>query len=738
MAPGQTDRPYPLNRAVGALGTLLLVTALTALGATDAAAAPRHKTPTPTITDRPAAQTNARSATFRFTDSLDGVSFSCALDHLAYSPCTSPTTYSGPLASGPHSFRVRATAPGHTRSRAARAGWTVDLVAPPAPTLSGIPTPSPTGQTGATLTLSDAEHDVTFLCALDNADPAKCTSPVTLTGLTDGVHTFSVLARDPAGNLSPATRRSWQVDGTAPPVPTITTGPADPTDQTSATFAVADLDPSATLTCSLDGGTYAPCGPTATYISLATGPHTFDLRASDEVGNHSDAPQFGWTIDLTAPTPPSIDSGPAAITDDPVGSFTFTLPAGATQLRCSLDGAAYADCASPFSTPSLADGPHSLLVLARDAVNNESGATPWNWTVDTVAPTAVVTAPRSLRATVTATFSEPVHGVTSSSLMVRVAHTTVNRAARLTCHTADAISAPCGEGPVTIAKLKLRKALTPGQKYVVIANPAGHATIADPAGNRVARTAKPFRALTHIQENSAAARYAWGTVHAAAAYGGSYRTERNAGASATYRFTGAAITWYTATGPKQGIARVYLDGVRKPNVNNYAAAPGYKVPHTLSGLGSGRHTLRIVATGRKGAANGRGTFIAIDAVKVPHHTVMKNPTLKYKWRFAAVTTASGGGVALTNVAHDSTSLTFKGKSIAWYTSTGRNRGIAKVYLDGRLRATVDLYRATKSFGVRRLIGNLKNAVHTVRIVVTGHHRAAATGSVVVLDRWVVG
>jgi hypothetical protein len=59
-------------------------------------------------------------------------------------------------------------------------------------------------------------------------------------------------------------------------------------------------------------------------------------------------------------------------------------------------------------------------------------------------------------------------------------------------------------------------------------------------------------------------------------------------------------------------------------------------------------------------------------------------------------------------------------------------------VDGKLRATVDLYGSTTKYGVRRSIGNLKNAVHTARIVVTGKHRHAATGSVVVLDRWVIG
>src|SRR5690349_19896774 len=102
MARVRSDLPVVLNRGVRGVGALLLATGLMALAATDAAAAPRHKTPTPTITDRPAAQTNVRSATFAFTDALADAAFSCSLDNQAYSACTSPITFAGPLAARTH------------------------------------------------------------------------------------------------------------------------------------------------------------------------------------------------------------------------------------------------------------------------------------------------------------------------------------------------------------------------------------------------------------------------------------------------------------------------------------------------------------------------------------------------------------------------------------------------------------------------------------------------------------
>jgi hypothetical protein len=807
------------TRAAAALATLAL---LLGVVSTNASAAPsKKKVPAPTITSKPAALTNARTATFAFTDSLAGVKFSCAIDKSAYAACTSPKTYAGPLAAGSHSFRVRATMANHPPSPTVSVNWTIDLTAPAAPVLSGIPSPSPTNRTDATLTFSDADLGATLLCSLDGTAAAPCTSPKTVTGLRDGTHTFAVTARDAAGNVSRATSGSWTVDTIPPAAPKITTGPADLTNQTSASFAVAEEDETATLTCSLDGGAFSSCGPQVAYTSLVEGTHTLDLRATDAAGNHSDV-QFSWTVDLTAPTPPSIDSGPGADTNNPVATFTFTMPASATALECKLDDAAsYSDCVSPFSTPTLADGSHTLRVRARDAASNESGVTPYNWTVDTtppagptvtgpaaltnrttaqftvtdaddtatftcrldggaaapcagsatysslvngshtltvtatdpagntasavyswrvdtIAPSAALGAPAWLTSAATATFSEPVKGVSTSSLALRIVNSTADLRATLTCRAAGGAAVSCAAGPVRTATLRPANPLMPGQQYAVVANPSGHATVADLAGNHLAGTSKKFRASTTVQENSVAATYAWRGVRATSAFGGTYRTAHAANASVAYQFTGTGITWYTVKGRNQGVAYVYVDGVKKATVNNYGTATAYKVGRTVSHLKNAKHTLRIVVAGRKGATKGTGTYVSVDAVKVAGHAVVNSPALSSKWRFAAVKSASGGQVAVADLAGETASMRFKGTSIAWYTSTGGNRGIAKVYVDGALKGTYDLYGSTTRYGVRRAIGNLTNAVHTVKIVVTGAHRAGARGSVIVLDRWVVG
>src|SRR5207237_5261961 len=56
------------------------------------------------------------------------------------------------------------------------------------------------------------------------------------------------------------------------------------------------------------------------------------------------------------------------------------------------DGAAPASCSTPKSYTGLPDGLHTFQVKATDAAGNTGTAASFTWTVDTVAPTASITA----------------------------------------------------------------------------------------------------------------------------------------------------------------------------------------------------------------------------------------------------------------------------------------------------------------------------------------------------------
>ncbi|PYV78310.1 MAG: hypothetical protein DMG96_08305 [Acidobacteria bacterium] len=136
---------------------------------------------------------------------------------------------------------------------------------------------------------------MSFLCQLDSSAFTACSSPATYSGLSQGSHTFSVKARDAAGNQSAAASFTWTVDTTVPP-PTITSTPANPTNQTSATFSFTDTEAGVSFLCQLDGGAFSACPSPQSYSGLSLGNHTFSVKAQDAAGNQSGAASFTWTV----------------------------------------------------------------------------------------------------------------------------------------------------------------------------------------------------------------------------------------------------------------------------------------------------------------------------------------------------------------------------------------------------------------------------------------------------------
>ena len=80
-------------------------------------------------------------------------------------------------------------------------------------------------------------------------------------------------------------------------------------------------------------------------------------------------------------------SGPMSPTNDTTPTFSFTSTEAPPDFECNLDGAGFADCASPFTTPALGDGSHTLEVQALDATLNPD-PTPLSvmFTVDATPP----------------------------------------------------------------------------------------------------------------------------------------------------------------------------------------------------------------------------------------------------------------------------------------------------------------------------------------------------------------
>jgi hypothetical protein len=77
------------------------------------------------------------------------------------------------------------------------------------------------------------------------------------------------------------------------------------------------------------------------------------------------------TVDRAAPDT-FIDSGPSegGTTSDNTPQFTFSGSGGATAYECSVDGAGFTPCSSPYTTGTLSNASHTFRVRARDAAGN--------------------------------------------------------------------------------------------------------------------------------------------------------------------------------------------------------------------------------------------------------------------------------------------------------------------------------------------------------------------------------
>jgi len=334
--------------------------------------------PVPSITGGPTGLVNTTSATFDFTLSGDAVGATCALDNATPASCTTGTSYSS-LSQGAHTFSVRSVDPAGNASAAAIRSWTVDSVPPS--WFGWWNVPQWVSASSSAFFQWQPDASATYACTLDTSPVSCSSSSASLNGLTEGSHTFAVVASDGAGNTS-GDSYTWTVDLTNPDPPAITGKPDVSTTATTASFTFAS--PSSDVSyylCRLDTGGEFWCNGSQEYSSLAAGAHTFTVKTVDQAGRQSTATTYEWTIAVGVP---SLTGGPTGLVNSRTAAFTFTGLEGAT-FACSLDGATPASCVSGVTYTDLGDGAHTFAVTQTKNGATSSAATR-EWTVDATAP----------------------------------------------------------------------------------------------------------------------------------------------------------------------------------------------------------------------------------------------------------------------------------------------------------------------------------------------------------------
>jgi GH25 family lysozyme M1 (1,4-beta-N-acetylmuramidase) len=245
-----------------------------------------------------------------------------------------------------------------------------------------------------------------------------------------------------------------------------------------------------------------------------------------------------------------------------------------------------------------------------------------------------------------------------------------------------------------------------------------------------------FDSVVSVEQDGPGTACDWGRAALPGAIGGTYRWERRAGASATYAFTGGAVTLFTVSGPGMGKARLSIDGSVVGTFDGYAPTVATNVRHRFTQLGAGPHTFTVEVLGtRRPAAT--GTRVAVDALRWGGRTHAEPKPETVAWAEGASASASGGTYAISDAAGAYARLRFQGTGVSLRTLRGPAMGRAEIWVDGALLRVVDLYSPAATFVTTRLAAGLVDGSHTARIVVVGTHRSASSGSRVAIDRWLV-
>jgi len=177
--------------------------------------------PDTVIDSSPANATNSSSATFAFHATASGASFSCAIDGGAPASCQSPVTYSG-LADGNHTFSVTASTSAGTDPSPATDSWSIDTVAPTAPT--GLTASAPSS---ALVNLSwNAASDANGVSSYDikRNNQVIASASGSATSYADATvspatgYIYQIIAHDPAGNSAPSNYTGVTTPGSSAPV----------------------------------------------------------------------------------------------------------------------------------------------------------------------------------------------------------------------------------------------------------------------------------------------------------------------------------------------------------------------------------------------------------------------------------------------------------------------------------------------------------------------------------------
>jgi hypothetical protein len=344
----------------------------------------------------------------RFTFAASETSnFLCSVDRADFKVCESPVSVSN-LTEGNHWFEVRATDLAGNMGAIISSDWTTDYTAPQLTLGPLTPAAGLTNAQSASVEFSTNEPSTT-VCQWDDSAPVLCESPFLSAFQNDGIHQLTVIAKDRVGLSSNPIIIQWNSDSTAPVLSFNQMLPSTETNLNSSNFSASfNSSEEMSLSATLNGVAIEPLTNPIVLQNLTEGNYTLQVSGFDSAGNFSNAITHGFVVDLTAPTV-TITSNGAGLSNLDSRSFEFSA-SETVSYRCSLDEAGYETCESPVNYSGLADGDHTLAVIATDMAGNTKSQSA-SWTVDTTAP-QTLEAHNQISSSITFSFSSSENGAT--------------------------------------------------------------------------------------------------------------------------------------------------------------------------------------------------------------------------------------------------------------------------------------------------------------------------------------
>jgi hypothetical protein len=663
-----------------------------------------------------------------------------------------------------------------------------------APTVTAFTATSPTASLNipiTSFTATDTNGVTGYLITQSSTPPLAGaagwtgSAPATYTVASDGTYTLYPWAKDAAGNVSSvfATPRTVVVD-TIVPDTIIDTMPANPTNNTTANFTFHGTDTGgsgvASFECSLDSGSFTTCTSPATYPGLSAGGHTFDVRAIDNATNVDSSPaHYAWTIDLTAPSVTINQAvGQSDTTSTSPVNFTAVFSeavTGFTGVDVTLSGTANPTTATVTGGPTTynvavsgmsASGTITVSIPAGGAIDaaanfNTASTTTTPGDTDTITNYTYVAAPvitESDPASVTMSedgsptpFSLTLHATDANSgdtltwsILSQASHGTASAANGASPNWSSVISytpLPNYNGSDSFVVKVSDGSLTDTITVNVTIQPvAYHGELIYNQSYGIKYDTwfgvKDVNALVGVNDftsiNNLAALLGPPPSGYRKATSGDFTFKPN------YAFT--SFTWVSYRGPNQGKAQVLVDGVVKATIDLYRATAQWQYPVVISGLTNVHHIVIVRAMNAKNPASSN-KWVVVDGFKIGSTTYdddainVSIPGLfTYgTWVGQRSQGSRFGAYRISSAANATASLSFDGKQFSFVTARGPAYGKAQIWVDGVLKQTVDLYKASQQWQYKVTVTGLTYGHHNVVIKVLGTKSPYSTGTGVVCD-----